>query len=72
MAPEREIKYRPALPTVLLSLDSTNPHDELMRGKTVLTVRKHGKQSSHSIHHPKKTPSLKHGQTEEISSLNFG
>ena len=60
MAPEREIKFRPALPNVLLSLDSANPHDGLMSQKTIMSVRKNAKISSNNVNLSRGvSPSLK-------------
>ena len=49
MAPEREIKYRDKLPTVLISLDENTPRDELFTQKTILTIKKNRQQSSQSV-----------------------
>ena len=52
MAPERQIKQRVKMPTLLLSLDSNNPKDELFNSQTVMVLRKNTKRSSHSVTQP--------------------
>ena len=72
MAPEREIKFRPALPNVLLSLDSANPHDGLMSQKAILSVRKNGKHSSNNVNLSwKASPGLKSSHSLATKDESF-
>ena len=72
MAPEREVKYRNKLPTVLVSLDSNNPRDELFTQKTILTITKNGRTSSQSVSKVSRVSSskkIKVSMTQDMSKL---